>query len=180
MPGKVGWEDKFLSALGYLLIQANDLDEALTDLYWIVSGKTEVDVFKAVREQTLGGLIALTFKAFEARITDKDLRAELDALKTELNTALAIRNEFVHAHWVFGDGEMHHHRRPRSGRVVEKIRKMRVADVEAATDKIAAAAESVYELYDKTRERIPADAIEPRGGPVRADGTYLPGGVKKV
>jgi hypothetical protein len=113
-------ERPHVAALGYLPIQVNYLDEALVDLYHVVAGTNEVDTLRAVRELTLGGLRTLTVRAYEARITDPELRRQFDDVKVQLDRAVFVRNDYVHARYVFGfKSGIQHTRRPRSGPVVD-------------------------------------------------------------
>jgi hypothetical protein len=168
-------ERDLLGALGYLLVQVNYLDDALVDLYWIVAGKTEVELIHAIRRETLGGLRRIVIEAYEDRITDVTLRAQFDALKPLLTAALAVRNEFIHASYVFAKTALEHTRRPTTGPPVERIRTLQSEDLEAAINVVGAAQEAVLAMYDVTVEHLPAREIHPRGGSVSADGTYTPG-----
>src|SRR5438128_1835028 len=112
MDGDPEWQRDFLAALGYLVVQAGYLEESLVDLIWIVSGKTEIKLIEGVRGGTLGALIRAAVAAFEARIDDPPLRSQLDAAKPLLARALDLRNQFIHARWVFGATVMVRHRRP--------------------------------------------------------------------
>lgn len=167
-------ERDLLGGLGYLLVHANYLDDALVDLYWLVSGKTEVELIRTVRDGTLGGLCQLVPRAYERRVSDAQLLQQLAALKPKLAAALDVRNEFIHARYVFARTSLQHTRRPRRGPVVEKIRTLQLADLETAINVLGAAQEATYELYDATVEHIPDHEVQPRGGSISADGTYTP------
>lgn len=180
MTGDQQWQRDFLAALGYLVVQAGYLEEALIDLIWIVSGKTEIQLIEGVRGGTLGSLISSATQAFESRISAPVLRSRLDAAKPVLARALDLRNQFVHANWVFGASAMVRHRRPKKGRVVEMEHKITTAEVESALEEISDATEAMWNLYDETVAVIPLSEIHPRGGMVLPDGTYLPGGVTRV
>ncbi len=168
-------ERELLGGLGYLLVQANYLDDALVDLYWIVAGKTETELIRAVRGKTLGELRWMVTKAYETRIADPKLRADLDALKLQLEAALQARNDFIHASYVFGRTSLQHTRRPKTGPAVEKIRTLHIEDLEKAIDIIGHAQDAALALYDATVEHVPAREIHPRSGSVSPDGTYIPG-----
>lgn len=168
-------ERDLLGALGYLLVQANYLDDALVDLYWIVAGKNEADLIRTVRTETLGGLRRIVIEAYESRITNPTLRAQFDALKPQLAAALGVRNEFIHASYVFARTALQHTRRPRTGPPVERIQTLRRDDLEAAINVLGEAVEAVLAMYDVTIEHLPAREVHPRGGSISAAGTYVPG-----
>ena len=167
-------EREILSALGYLLVQANYLDDALVDLYWLVAGKTEVDLILAVRGKTSGSLCQVVVEAFEARVADPGLRAQFDSLKPKLDEAIRVRNEFIHASYVFAQTSLKHRRLPKTGPAVEKNRTLSVGDVEAAIDVLGEAQEETYAMYDVTQRYIPRHEVHPRGGFITDDGTYVP------
>jgi hypothetical protein len=120
----------------------------------------------------LGGLRKIVVEAYEARITDPTLRAQFDALKTRLVAALDVRNEFIHATYVFARTALQHARRPKTGPPVEKIRTLRGEDHETAINVLGEAHEAVLAMYDATVEHLPA--VYPRGGSISPDGTYTP------
>jgi hypothetical protein len=127
------------------------LEEALQDVYRIVTDKTWENVQEDVRGRPLGGLRNLVLKEFEARFPAGEHRERLEQLRPELERAIDARNQFVHASWSFdyGNEQMHRRRLPREQGAVEELRKMTVADVEAAVETIGNAAERVWtELYD--------------------------------
>lgn len=144
------WDDSFLRALGYFLVQANYLEEALLDLYVIVTDKDWRAALEDVRGKTLGVLCKLVLAAYEARFPHGELRIRLDALKPDLQRAIETRNEFVHASWAFDhyNESMLRTRRPRRG-VAEEFRRLTAADVERATEFVGGVAEHIWErLYD--------------------------------
>src|SRR5262249_45834759 len=104
---------------------------------------------------------------------------QLAELEPQLALALDRRNQFVHASWALGPDYMLRTRLPRGGRVRGEILRLTVPDVEAAIEKIGAATEAVEGLYDALLEVTPKDDLHPRGGPILADGTYVPGMLKK-
>lgn len=169
------WKRDFLAALGNLLVQSGYLEDALIDLYWIVSGKSEPELLKCVRGKPLGEIKKIAVTAYEGRISDADLRSRLDAIKPELGKAIDTRNEFVHAVWAFGNEVAQRERWPRTGPVVGQLRKMTIADVEDATELIFEVFMALSELREETVERIPQNEIQPRSGIVM-NGVYIPGG----
>lgn len=173
-------ERDLLGGLGYLLVTANDLDDALVDLYWIVSGEAEVDLIRAVRRETLGSLTDLVITTYERRVSDARLLQQLAALKPCLKAAVNVRNEFIHASYVFAGTSLQHRRRPRSGPAIEKLRTLRSGDIEAAINVLGEAQEATYSLYDATVEQIPPHEIHPRGGNISSDGTYTPAAVWSI
>lgn len=158
--------------LGYLLVQANYVDEALIDLYWIVSGRTEVDVLKDLRGRPLGPLGDAVATAYEAQIQDPQLRRQFEELKPLLKATRDVRNDFIHAYYVFGGDHLRRTRRPKSGAAVEMIRKLRASDIEAALATLGQAQDAVLAVYDATVEHLPP--VQARFGAVAADGTYTP------
>jgi hypothetical protein len=52
------WAQNFLRALGYLLVQANMLDDALVDVYRVVTNKRWSEILDDIRNKTLGGVPA--------------------------------------------------------------------------------------------------------------------------
>lgn len=175
-----GWEIHFLAGLGQLVVQSGYLEEALVDLIWVVSGKTELELIEDVRGGTLGALKSAAIKVFEARIATPALRAKLDAIKPRLQSAIDTRNQFVHASWIFGADAMTRHLRPKKGPVIEKQHTITPAQVNDAVEEISSVTEALWELFDETRDSIPENEIHPRGGLVLPDGTYLPGRVSRA
>ena len=162
-PSDPVWETEFLRALGYLLVQSNMLEDALVDVYRIVTDKDWDAVHQDVRGKALGPLRAIVVAAYEARFPDGDLRRRLEDLKSIVDKAIDTRNEFVHASWTFDPAKklMHRRRLPRQRGTGEELRRLTVADVEAAIEIVGGAAERVWEeLYD------PAEvATRPATGP---------------
>lgn len=144
------WATDFLAALGYLLVQSNYLEDALLDLYWILTRKDRSAAAVDVRGKTLGQLYHFVVAAYEAKFARGELREKLDRLKPQIESAIAKRNEFVHASWSFDYSNelMHRTRRPQKG-PLEELRRLKVADVQAAIEIVGTAAEDVWEkLYD--------------------------------
>lgn len=144
------WATDFLAALGYLLVQSNYLEDALLDLYWILTRKDRSAAATDVRGKTLGQLYHFVVAAYEAKFVSGELREKLDRLKPQLEIAIGKRNEFVHASWSFDYSNelMHRTRRPRTGALGE-LKRLKVADVEAAIGIVGTAAEDIWEkLYD--------------------------------
>ena len=145
------WADEFLRALGYLLVQSNMLEDALQDLYRIVTDKTWDQIHEDVRGMTLGALRTFVLKEFEQRFPSGEHRDRLEQLRPDLEQAVGARNQFVHASWSFNYGteQMHRRRLPREKGSVEELRRMTVSDVEAAIESIGDVAQRVWEeLYD--------------------------------
>jgi hypothetical protein len=155
IPEDPEWEDRFLRALGWLLLQANLFEDALIDLYWLVADKPEwQDAVADMQGLTLGNIWGRRVRdEYEKRIQDASLRARFDGLKPRIEEAIDLRNQFVHASWSFEVARqlMHRTRRPLSG-VLEEFQKMKVEDVEAAAERIGTAAEEIMHLYDDTEE----------------------------
>jgi len=148
------FEDDFLRALGYLVLQANELEEALLDLHWLVSAKGRTAAVADVQGKTLGHVLELVAASYRARCPDGESRARFDAMLPVLQTAVRTRNEFVHASWAFDSANqlMHRTRRRRRG-VGEEYRRFTVRDVVAASELLGDAAENVWTaLYDPLEE----------------------------
>jgi hypothetical protein len=109
------WRDDFLRALGYLVVQSNYLEDALKDLYWIVTKQTWPKVYDDLRRLTLGPLVEKVVDAFEKRFPTGEFKDRLDRFKPDLERAVEVRNQYVHASWAFDNAkaEMEHRRLPR-------------------------------------------------------------------
>jgi len=157
------WETNVLAALGYLLVQSNLLEDALLDLYWILSRKERSSAAADVRGKTLGQLYHFVVAAYEAKFASGELREKLDQLKSQVEVAIAKRNEFVHASWSFDYSNelMHRTRRPKTG-PLEELKRLKVEDLEEAIEIVGGAAQDIWEkLYDSVEPatRPPAPAM---------------------
>ncbi len=167
-----GHRDEFLRALGWVALQGGMLEEALVDLYWAAKGLEEQALIKEVRDLTLGGLKKRVMDALHQWSSEPELQARAQALSPKLDEAVRLRNEHIHAGWVFGANHVERNRHPRGGVVRGEHMEMTVQDVEQVGDVIGDTAEEVWELYDEVVERAPR--LPPRYGIVLTDGTYLP------
>ena len=150
-PSDVTWADPFFQALGYLLLQSNELEHALLHVYKIVTDKRWEVVENDVREWTIGVLVKRVVAEYEKRFPDGELRQALEKMKPMLKEAVDMRNAFVHARWVFVPNEkkMERERLPRGQAGVREFHLLSVADVEQAIEVVGTAAEQVMEqLYD--------------------------------
>jgi hypothetical protein len=122
-----------------------------TTFYRIVTDKEWNEIHEDVRRKTLGPLRDLVLTTFEDRFPTGELRERLEQLRPGLERAVEARNQFVHASWSFdyANAQMHQRRLPREAGALEELRRLTVADVEAAMDIIGNTAERVWtELYD--------------------------------
>jgi hypothetical protein len=157
------WAQDFLRALGYLLVQSNMLEDALVDVYRVVTNKRWSDILDDVRDMTLGRLKGLVVDAYEEKFPDGELRQRLDRLKPELAAAVEARNKFVHASWAFDpqNESMERRRKPRKRGAAEEIRRLKTADVQTAYDLIGSAAEKLWrDVYDYVVEETPGNPGE--------------------
>ncbi|MBK9032067.1 MAG: hypothetical protein IPL61_12210 [Myxococcales bacterium] len=156
-------ERDLLATLGLLLIHANYVDEALVDLYWTVARKSEPDLIVAVRGKTLGGLVKAVCDTYTDTITDGALLERLERLRPLLDDALQVRNDYVHAYYVFTGGpSLDRTRRPKKGATVEVLKNVQVTDLESAIETLGAAQEAILDLYDATVEHVPGRDLSPR------------------
>lgn len=167
------FRSEFLEGLGWLLLQANYLEDALIDFYWLLSTCDEETMLREVRGMTMGPLITAVLQKFHARVADSALLMRMSSFKGDLQRALETRNEFVHAFWSFGAGVMHRERTPRGGRVRQELKKYTVAEVREAGDMIGDVAETVWDFEDDVGEAYPS-CRRGRTGMVTLDGTYIP------
>ena len=91
-----------LGALGLVLLYANELEEAITDLFWVVSRQDFFVFLDRARKQPLTTLAKDLAATYRQRVSDPSLLQCLDALEPRIMTAVAKRNEFVHATWAAG------------------------------------------------------------------------------
>ncbi|MCG5054098.1 MAG: hypothetical protein KA712_14130 [Myxococcales bacterium] len=123
------FSETFLRELGQLVVQANYLEEALIDLLWITARLDEVTLLRTVRGKTLGALVQLV-KDQATALRSLGLQNEFDKVNAALDDALDVRNQFVHASWVFeGNGRVERRTIPKRGDVREELRSMDVTDV---------------------------------------------------
>jgi hypothetical protein len=157
------FENSVLRALGWMVVQADMLEHALADLYWISSGKQWEDAREDIRGKTLGPISDLALAEYERRFPSGDLRQRLDSVKPALKHAIETRNQFLHAEWIFDHSKrvMHRRRLPRGAPGIREYLHFSVADLEAASDVVGNMAERLWdELYD------PAEvATRPASGP---------------
>jgi hypothetical protein len=150
-PSDLEWADGFFRALGYLLLQSNELENALLQVYKLVTDKRWEDVENDVRDLTIGQLVKRTVVEYEKRFPDGELREGLEKMKPTLKKAIDTRNAFVHARWVFVPNEkkMERERLPRGQAGVREFQLLSVADVEQAVEVVGGTADQVMEqLYD--------------------------------
>ncbi len=162
-PGHSEWTAGFLQGLGYLLVQSNELEDALANVYWVATGKSWAEVDDDIRGLTLGTLIDRVTQVYEKRFPEGELRQRLENMKPTLKEALDTRNAFVHARWVYVpvDQEVERERLPRGQKGVRELLRLDMLDLEFAIGTVGSAAEQVMEeLYD------PAEvATRPAHGP---------------
>ena len=147
---------RMYEALGRLLVQANYLEEAVVDLFWLVSGKSEADFIARIQGDMLGKIMNDMLAEYRRQVDDPVLLQSLGTFEPDLRTAVDKRNEFIHASWArivragIVDG-FQRTRRPRKGAAREEFVDMKIEDVEAATEIIGRAAEWLWwELFDET------------------------------
>lgn len=164
--------DEFLQALGWVALQGGMLEEALVDLYWATKGLEETALIKEVRDLTLGVLKKRVMDALHQWSSEPELQTRAQALSPKLDEAVRLRNEHIHAGWVFGSEYVERNRHPRGGAIRGERIQMTARDVAHAGEAIGDAAEEVWELYDEVVKR--AHHLPPRYGIVLTDGTYVP------
>src|ERR1022692_863435 len=151
LPSNPEWEAQVLQALGYLLVQANMLESALVDVYWLLSGKPKMEPLEKVRGKTLRPLYKLFLEAFQSRFPDGEMRRRLEKMQPEIEKAIATRNEFVHASWFFQPEKelMHRKRMPRDRLGERELRRFTVSEIQGAVEIVGGTARRIWEeLYD--------------------------------
>lgn len=93
--------DAFLRALGDLVVQSNYLEDAMVDLYRITSGEQQSVALTKIRGKTLGPLWEMVLQACRAAMNDPKILERVDVVEPIVNSAVELRNAFVHASWVF-------------------------------------------------------------------------------
>jgi hypothetical protein len=162
--------DDLYRHLGYLAVQANELDDTLFDLYWIITQRPRAEVVEELRGRTLG-VLRDRFIAVYQRIPDAALVTRVAVLTARLSGAVDARNEFLHASWaVSPEGWIQRERRPRD-RPEEVSVKMYLAHIEQAADEIGAVARLLTELHDDIVQAMGGD-LPPQSGEVRDGVTY--------
>lgn len=132
--GWEGWERDFLSALGYLVVQSGYLESDLAEIVWVVglndrnSLLTEQEFIQKISQTTLGELVKMVYSAVPKVIRSQPILAQLDGCRPALDRAVAVRNQFIHAEWIFVPQyeAMNRRRRsrPKAGLAVETEHRM--------------------------------------------------------
>lgn len=164
--------DAIYLRLGYLLVQANMLDDVVVDLYWVVVQRPQHEVIAETREWTFGMLVPRFLAAFKQHVKDAALLKRLDELEPRLRESVGLRNEFIHATWsISADGWTERRRKLRDGRAREQCLKMNPEHIEAAAEKLGGLAETLWELWDDV---VPAMGghLPPQMGEIRDGITY--------
>jgi hypothetical protein len=157
--------------LGYLAVYANELDDRLFELYWIITQRPRNEVVAELGGHTLG-VLKNRFLAAYPMLSDQALVAKFAAVEDRLKRAVELRNEYMHASWaVCPDGWIQRERRPRD-RPVEHIVRMMPSHIEDAANEIAAVGALLDDLHDQTMEAL-GGKLPPQGGEIR-DGVSYP------
>ena len=145
------WDEVFLRSLGYFLVQANYFEEALLDTYWAATGYDREAAVQAVRRLTLGPMKDLVVETVERGFQGHEIQLRMTRLRPDLDNAVNLRNQFIHASWTFDHAreEMIRERRIRRGQVAQELRRLKVSDVEQATQVVGDLAQSLWEeIFD--------------------------------